>query len=64
MALPSCPKCSGHTFQQSEFSPSRGKFKLTAVHCSTCGAIVGVLDYYNLGNLLVTIGKKLGLNLG
>jgi hypothetical protein len=63
MAIPTCPKCPSHIFAVTEFEPIGANFKHMAIHCSSCGAVVGVMDYYNIGNMLKMIGRKLGLNL-
>lgn len=61
MALPTCPKCDSRVFRLTEFEPLESKFKLNAVHCSSCGAVVAVLDYYNTGAMLDKIMKRLGI---
>ncbi len=62
MAIPRCPKpnCDGANFSMSELTPSGSEYKYSAVCCSRCGAVVGVLDFFNLGSLLKKIQKKLG----
>lgn len=52
MALPKCAKCDSLLFETKEFTPSNSNFKLIAVQCAMCGAVVGVLDYYNIGTKL------------
>lgn len=47
-----CPKCEGHSFRIQEVSPSGSAFKLNFVQCSGCGAPVGIVDFYNTGQLL------------
>lgn len=34
-------------------------FKLTFVQCSSCGVPVGVMDYYNIGNKLDGLEKRI-----
>lgn len=63
MATSSCPKCSRHVFELKENTPNGSEFKLTFVQCSSCGAVVGVIDFYNIPMLLDKIGKKLGVNI-
>jgi hypothetical protein len=59
MAVPTCPSCKSITFETSEFTPKPYKYKLLAVHCSVCGAIAAIIDYYNVNkqidNLTETI---------
>ena len=52
MALSTCPKCSNHSFEVQEFTPTRSKYKLLFVQCSSCGAVIGVIDYFNIGHML------------
>ncbi len=52
MALPTCPKCDNGYFTLSQITPSGSAFKLFAVCCSSCGAVVATLDYENIGAML------------
>jgi transposase-like protein len=52
MAWSKCPHCGGSSFELTEVSPSGGSFKQNFVQCSSCGAPFGVVDYYNVGQLL------------
>ncbi len=63
MALPSCPKCSNHLFQATQISVSGARFKYTVVNCTSCGTIVGMMDFYNIGNMLLQMGEKFGIDL-
>jgi hypothetical protein len=44
MAISTCIKCSGHSFELALFTPLGDSKKLTIVQCSQCGTPVGVLD--------------------
>ncbi len=44
MAVSTCVKCSGHSFELALFTPLGENRKLTLVQCSQCGTPVGVLD--------------------
>jgi len=61
MATSTCPKCSSTSFESKTLSPSGSNFKVVTVQCSSCGAVVGVTDYYNTALLLEKIAKKLGI---
>ena len=51
-------------FEMREAPSVRGsQFKLMFVQCVSCGAVVGVTDYYNIGNLLHELATKLGVRL-
>jgi predicted nucleic-acid-binding Zn-ribbon protein len=63
MALSTCIKCGGHSYEVHEVEPKGSKFKLYFVQCAKCGGVVGVTDYYNIGALLHVMAKKLGIAL-
>jgi hypothetical protein len=44
MAVSTCTKCAGHSFELVLVTPIGEIRKLTLVQCSGCGAPVGVLD--------------------
>lgn len=49
MAVSSCPKCGNFTFEMKVVEPRDSNYKLNFVQCASCGAVVGVLDYFNIG---------------
>jgi hypothetical protein len=59
MAIPTCPKCSNTSFEMVEFTPRNSTFKLNSIQCESCGAVVGVMDYCNIGGMLETLAAKL-----
>jgi hypothetical protein len=64
MALSICVRCGGNTFEVIEQrSVKNSNFKLNFVQCSGCGGVVGVLDFYNIGNMLHELAQKLGVRL-
>jgi hypothetical protein len=44
MAISTCGKCGGYSFELTLFTPIGESRKLTLVQCATCGAAVGALD--------------------
>jgi hypothetical protein len=44
-------------------SPEGSNFNLTFVHCSSCGAVVGVTDFYNTGQQIKALAKALGVKI-
>ncbi len=44
MAVSTCIKCSGHSFELALFTPIGDSRKLTLVQCANCGTPVGALD--------------------
>jgi translation initiation factor 2 beta subunit (eIF-2beta)/eIF-5 len=59
MAQSSCPKCDSHSFEMVEGNPEHSNFRLMYIQCSSCGAVVGVMDYYNIGSKLEELKKKI-----
>jgi len=44
MAVATCLKCAGHSFELVPFTPLGASHKLVMVQCSSCGAPIGILD--------------------
>jgi hypothetical protein len=44
MAVSTCVKCAGHSFEVALLTPIGESRKLTIVQCSECGTPIGVLD--------------------
>jgi hypothetical protein len=44
MAMTTCLKCSGHSFEIVPFNPIGTQQKLSFVQCADCGTAVGVID--------------------
>ncbi len=61
MATATCPKCDSTTFEAKEHTPRGSNFKFLFVQCAHCGAVVGVMDYFNIGGMLQSLAKKLGV---
>lgn len=59
MAYSKCPKCDHTHFEVKENSPTHSNFKLLFVQCSSCGTVVGTMDYYNIGTRLTELEKKI-----
>lgn len=60
-----CPKpeCNSTSFELAEEEPRDSRYKLLFVRCSRCGAVVGTMDYYNIGHLLHKFAKELNIDL-
>jgi len=58
MAISKCPKCDNTYFEVAHNSPSKSNYKLMFVQCSKCGAVVGTMDYYNIGTKIEELEKK------
>jgi translation initiation factor 2 beta subunit (eIF-2beta)/eIF-5 len=63
MAISKCSKCNNTAFEMVEKEIIGANFKIMFIQCNRCGAVVGVQDYYNLGAMLNTIKKHLGIPL-
>lgn len=63
MARSTCPKCASNRFETSEATPNKSAFKLIFIQCAECGAVVGVIDYYNIGHLIYKLAAKLHVKL-
>lgn len=61
MAKSTCVKCGGSRFEMTENSPANSRYKFMFIQCSSCGGVVGVVDYYHLPSLLHQIQEKLGI---
>ena len=61
--VPKCPKCEHTQFAIKSFDPIGSRFKLVAVYCNACGAVVGITEYDDTGALIRKLAKKLGVNL-
>lgn len=57
--MPTCPKCPSTYFRLTEANISGSQFRMMMVECSSCGAAIGVVDYYNVGQLLKEQNKAL-----
>ena len=51
MAIPTCAKCDGHTFERGMIAMLGEQHKVAVVQCANCGTVVGTLDYSNLDKL-------------
>jgi predicted nucleic-acid-binding Zn-ribbon protein len=60
MAQPTCVKCGNTSFETRAYSPVGANFKLTFVQCTMCGGVIGVMDFYNIGQLIHDLATKLG----
>jgi hypothetical protein len=59
MATSTCPKCNSTQFEMKEHSPRNAKFNLEFVQCASCGAVVGVMGYFNIGSETQDLKKQI-----
>lgn len=56
---PKCPVCSNETYIVSLIEPIGSTRKLAAVHCSVCGAIVGMELAHDIETRIRALEQKL-----
>lgn len=64
MARPTCPKCESSRFEMTTVDNiQNARFKMNLIHCASCGATIGVVDFQHVPTLLERIAERLGVNL-
>ena len=63
MALPTCPKCDHLFFEATTITPVKSNFKINAIHCASCGCVVGVLPFHNTSTVIQQLAEKLGVKM-
>ncbi len=65
MAISKCLResCGKNSFEMKELKVQKSAYKLMAIQCSFCGAVVSVTEFYNIGNAVTKIAEKLGIQL-
>lgn len=58
-----CSRCQGNQFEMVEDTPTGSAFKLMYVRCSSCKTVIGLTDYYNIGDLIYKLAEKLNIRL-
>jgi hypothetical protein len=58
---PKCPNCPSSNFEATYIEPHGSAVRLTAIHCASCGSIVGITEPYSIVYLLEKIAKKLSI---
>jgi predicted nucleic-acid-binding Zn-ribbon protein len=58
MAVSTCAKCGGHSFERALITPAREDGKLTIVQCANCGTPIGALDSVS-GALIEDLQKQI-----
>lgn len=59
MAYSKCGSCNGTSFEMVEASPRGSRFKLSFIQCASCGVVIGVMDYNNIGADLEGVKKQI-----
>lgn len=63
MALSTCIKCGNSSFENKEVTPRNSEFILSFIQCTSCGGVIGVVDFYNVGELIHQLAEKLNVSL-
>lgn len=63
MAMSTCVRCGNSHFEMVEQTPSGSEYVLEFIQCSKCGGVAGILDYHNVGELVLRLADKLNLDL-
>jgi hypothetical protein len=63
MARSTCIKCGGLRFEMVENEPVGSNYKFMFVQCAKCGGVVGVLDFFNIGDLIQKLARGLRIDL-
>jgi len=56
-----CPKCENTSFEIELNTPAKSRMKVWFVQCSMCKTVIGVMDYYAIGETVYKIAKKLNV---
>jgi hypothetical protein len=64
MAVSTCIKCDGHSFELALFTPRGESHKLTMVQCASCGTPVGVVDSASRAAIEALQGKVAAIDEG
>jgi hypothetical protein len=64
MAVSTCIKCGGHSFELALFTPLGESHKLTMVQCAACGTPVGVMDVASRAAIEALQGKVAAIDEG
>ena len=63
VAISTCAKCGNRFWELVESAPLNAAFKLMFVQCNKCGSVVGVTEYYSVGEAVHQLAAKLGVPL-
>jgi uncharacterized Zn finger protein len=64
MAIPRCPKCDSTTFEMQELPKIKNaNFRHQVLNCTSCGAIVGTFELFNVNFRLNKLAEKLNIDL-
>lgn len=59
MATSTCQKCGGTEFEGKEHTPIECNYKYVFIQCASCGAVVGVVNFYHNEQLIHDLANNL-----
>ncbi len=63
MASSCCPKCGNTSFEVAENTPKKANYRIWFIQCTSCGAVVGAMEYAHIGKLIYKLAEKLNIDL-
>lgn len=63
MATSQCSKCGCTSFEMVSAKIKGSAFNFYFIQCSSCGTVVGITEYYNIGERLNKLAKKLNITI-
>lgn len=63
MAISKCIKCDNTRFELKEATPNGSNFTYQFVQCTKCGGVIGVVDFYNIGDLIQRFAEESGISI-
>jgi len=52
MALSTCIKCGGTTFELRQAEPAGAMYVVVYLQCMSCGGVAGITDYFDIGTVV------------
>lgn len=59
MATSTCTKCGKTQFEFKLVEPIGADYKVNFIQCNSCGGVIGVLDFYAIGELILRLAEGL-----
>lgn len=65
MAVSKCPResCNKSNFEVKELTVRDSPYRLVAIQCASCGSVVSVNEFLNIGSIISKIAEKIGVKI-
>mgnify|MGYP000058512067 CR=1 FL=1 len=63
MAIPTCTRCNNNQFELKVVTPIGSEYKVNFIQCNKCGVVIGVLEFYEIGALILQLAERLNVPL-